>query len=120
MANELTPAFAVGNFRRVQYGRIRLLFDLKIGPITLRDNAIVFGEDEKPKFAAVRRIREKFSDGYISVADVDSKFMRIVFADVIAKLEGNAKPEPAPDPDAWATEQEQRFERAFDELSGAS
>ena len=119
------PAFSVSNFKEVRYGKIRLLFDLRIGPVTLRECAIVVDESEKPKFAAPRRLKEKFSDAWMSVADVDSRFMLAVFETVMAKLHG-PKPERAPrrealadTRDAWAEEQEARFERAAFGESGA-
>jgi hypothetical protein len=81
------PAFAVGNFRQVSYGKVRLLFDLKVGPITLRDCNIVVDEDGKPKFAAPRRIREAFSNTFIPAADCDRAFMRRVFGEVLSQMD---------------------------------
>lgn len=111
-------AFAVSNFRQVNYGKIRLTFDLRIGPVVLRECVIVVDDAGKPKFAAARRVKEKFSDAWISVAELDSRFMRRVFSDVVAKLE-QPKQTPERNDDPWAENQETRFERAFDEIDGA-
>ncbi|MGC1759660.1 MAG: hypothetical protein WA742_09905, partial [Candidatus Cybelea sp.] len=92
------PKVIIFNVRAVKFGKCRYLFDMKFGPITLRDcNVVAPDPDGALKFAAPRRIRERTSNALIPVADVDRPFMNRVFAAVLeridSKIEASSKPD---------------------------
>ena len=67
-----------------------MLFDLKVGPLTLLDCNLVVDENDSPKFVAPAPIREKFSDTFRSTVDVDRKFIpRAVFDAVAVRMRTN-------------------------------
>lgn len=118
------PAFDVANFRAVEYGKVRLLFDLRVGPIVLRDCNLIVDDDGHPKFAAPARIREKFSDAFVSTVDADRNFMRVVL-DAVVKRVREVRKSKGTEPsgaarDDWATVQEARFDQAFAELEAGA
>ncbi|MGC2407038.1 MAG: hypothetical protein WA431_11580 [Candidatus Cybelea sp.] len=78
--------FTIWNLRSVCFGKVRWVFDLRIGPVTLRDTCLVYGEDHKPKFAAPNRIRESTTRSVIPVAEVDRLFMDRVFTAVLERI----------------------------------
>jgi hypothetical protein len=78
--------FSIWNLRPVCFGKVRWIFDLRIGPVTLRDTCVVYGEDHKPRFVAPRRIRESTTRSMIPAAEVDRLFMDRVFPAVLERI----------------------------------
>jgi hypothetical protein len=99
----MDPAkFIIFNIRAVRFGKTRYQFDLKVGPITLRDCSVVAPHpDGELTFAAPRRIRGRVSNALIPAAIVEREFMGRVFGDVLEKIaEMEAKHKPSPGPNA--------------------
>jgi hypothetical protein len=118
------PQFSVENLRRVSYGRICARFDLEMGPIRLLDCNGLAGEDGHPKFVAPGAIKDAYSKTYRATVELDRPFREAIFDAVLERLVDDCRSESKPvaptTSDAWARDQESRFEHAFDDLGGAA
>jgi hypothetical protein len=116
------PRFEVANLREVAYGKIRWIFDLELGPVTV-ECQIVTGDDGQPNFTTPARIKDGYTRAFRSTVKVERDFMTEVHRAAVAAVRGEVYPgrsATTPDVDraAWEQDQEARFERAFDEIGG--
>jgi hypothetical protein len=123
------PSFAISNLRPVTFGKVRALFDLCIGPVTLLECRLVVDDAGAPQFVSPNRIKEDFTKVYRATTELDRKFAALVFEAVVEQLApAPAQTRPAraravkgstPEGRAWAVDQEARFERRPEELKSS-
>lgn len=121
-SNSVFPPFSVRNLREVDYGRLRWVFELVVGPVTVECN-VMADDAGQPKFVTQAAVKDAYTQSYRSTVKLDRAFRDEVFDVVAAALRGeeaDTEREPESQWDRWAEDQEARLERAIDELDGAA